>query len=508
MKFGTRLLLLAILPAILYANDLQVKNVVLREGVAGSHGLVEFDLSWENSWRNDLASAGQEAPFNYDAAWVFVKYSTDGGATWRHATLSANSGEHSVLIDNSVAAGLQAAPDSKGVFLFRANNGAGANQWQDVQLRWNYGADGVSALNNAVIANVIALEMVHVPPGNFFAGDANPHPRNGQFEEGVSGQPLEITGEGEINLGGGEAGSLGNNNAEGMAHADDFDDQTSQTLPGDFPKGHSAFYIMKQEITQGQYADFLNLLAPAPAAQRAVAGETDYTAFRGSVSGNHPVFAAAAPDRACNFLSWLDGAAYADWAGLRPLTELEFEKAGRGEQAAVTNEYAWGNTDINKQTGHNGVDGSGSETASPANANAIFDSGLNGPARAGIFAAASGGDRAQAGASFYGVMELSGNVFERVVTLANAAGRNFTATHGDGELTAINGYEGNATNADWPGIDGNAARGVTGAQGSGLRGGAWKDAATLLRLADRACAATPDDQRVNHYGFRCVRTAP
>jgi formylglycine-generating enzyme required for sulfatase activity len=66
---------------------------------------------------------------------------------------------------------------------------------------------------------------------------------------------------------------------------------------------------------------------------------------------------------------------------------------------------------------------------------------------------------------------------------------------------------GNATNKDWPGIDTESARGVTGARGSGLRGGAWKDPASLLRLADRTGAATEDGQRANHFGFRCVRTA-
>ena len=105
-------------------------------------------------------------------------------------------------------------------------------------------------------------------------------------------------------------------------------------------------------------------------------------------------------------------------------------------------------------------------------------------------------------------MELSGNNFERVVTLGNKTGRSFTGTHGDGELSTTDGFQGNATNKDWPGINDRSSLGVTGARGSGLRGGGWKDPATLLRLADRTSAAASDDQRANHYGFRCVRTAP
>ena len=34
-------------------------------------------------------------------------------------------------------------------------------------------------------------------------------------------------------------------------------------------------------------------------------------------------------DRACNFLNWNDLAAYLQWAALRPMTELEFEKICR-----------------------------------------------------------------------------------------------------------------------------------------------------------------------------------
>jgi formylglycine-generating enzyme required for sulfatase activity len=490
------------------ANDVEVKHVALKGEVAGSHVLVELDLSWENSWRNDLAGPGQMAPHNYDAAWVFVKFSTDGGATWQHATLSAVSAEHTVLIDNGVPATIKAVADGKGVFIFRAANGAGANNWDDVQLRWNYSADGVAGLTAATIVNVLAVEMVFIPGGSFFAGDQSSDPIEGQFEDGASGNPLEITSEAALTLGGGSAGSLGNNNAQGMAHADDFNDGASQILPGAFPKGFAAFYLMKNEITQGQYADFLNLISASQAAKRDITGEANYAQFRGTISGSHPFFSAAAADRACNFLSWMDGAAYADWAGLRPMTELEYEKAGRGNQAVISGEYVWGNTAIAQQTGHNGTDGSGSETATPSGANANFDSGISGPVRAGIYAAASGGSRADAGAAFFGAMELSGNLWERHVTVGKASGRSFTGTHGDGNLTATAGFEGNATNADWPGIDAVTARGITSGLGAGFRGGGWPDQAKRLRLGNRVCAPSPENGRANHYGFRCVRTAP
>jgi hypothetical protein len=40
-------------------------------------------------------------------------------------------------------------------------------------------------------------------------------------------------------------------------------------------------------------------------------------------------------------------AAFADWSGLRPMSELEYEKACRGYNTpAVPNEYAWGNAKL------------------------------------------------------------------------------------------------------------------------------------------------------------------
>src|SRR5208283_4202281 len=54
---------------------------------------------------------------------------------------------------------------------------------------------------------------------------------------------------------------------------------------------------------------------------------------------------------AMNYSYWLDAAAYAAWAGLRPYTELEYEKAARGPITPVNGEYAWGSTGITNATG-------------------------------------------------------------------------------------------------------------------------------------------------------------
>ncbi|MBZ0165892.1 MAG: hypothetical protein K8I00_03725, partial [Candidatus Omnitrophica bacterium] len=130
-----------------------------------------------------------------------------------------------------------------------------------------------------------------------------------------------------------------------------------------------------------------------------------------------------------------------------------------------------------------------------------------GPLRSGIFAR-SNSDRASAGASYYGVMELSGNVWERVVSIGNESGRNFAGTHGDGLLSTASGFEGFANELDWPGIDAIPARGVTGAAGTGYRGGGYADqtGALRLRISDRNSAARIDATAAADAGGRGART--
>jgi len=66
-----------------FANNVAVSNISLTgQDATNDFTFVQFNITWDNSWRTNIVSS------NHDAAWVFVKYSTDGGATWSHATLS------------------------------------------------------------------------------------------------------------------------------------------------------------------------------------------------------------------------------------------------------------------------------------------------------------------------------------------------------------------------------------------------------------------------------------
>ena len=71
------------------ANNIQIANSALT-GDAGTTIQVQFDLSWENSWR--LGSG------RWDAAWVFVKYRTSLNGPWFHANLNNIIGEPRAII--------------------------------------------------------------------------------------------------------------------------------------------------------------------------------------------------------------------------------------------------------------------------------------------------------------------------------------------------------------------------------------------------------------------------
>ncbi len=293
------------------ANNVLVSNIALTgQNTTSNFTLVQFDITWQNSWR---VIGG---PSNHDACWVFVKYSTDSGVTWKHATL-ATSGQPAPPFGSTI----DTASDGKGVFIYRSSDGTGTVNFAGVQLRWNYGANSV--VDNATVqVQVFAIEMVFVPQAEFAAGSGGTETNKFTLTT-INTADATTVPSGSGSLGGQEGGF-----------------PTGQTAPSNasWPNGFNAFYMMKYEISQDQYKDFLNCLTGTQAATRNPGAST----FRYSITGSHPNFSTSKPFVACNFLSWKDGAAYADWAGLRPMTELEFEKACRGNLTPVADEFALG----------------------------------------------------------------------------------------------------------------------------------------------------------------------
>lgn len=505
-----------------FSTNISVSNISLTgQNTASDFTLVTFDISWDNSWRTSTYES------NWDAAWVFLKWRKQGQTAWNHATLHTSG--HTAPSGSTITT----PTDGKGVFIYKSSDGIGTNTWTDVKLRWNYGVDGLVDADLVEVC-VFATEMVYIPQGSFYAGDGNAS--DGQFEAGIGGTPFLITAESyTIALGGGGAGSMGNHNATGMEAAglDDFNDATSKILPAAFPKGYNDFYIMKYEVTQEQYVEFLNNLTYAQQDVRTTSSGTPSNppgnaalanTYRNGidiktsgVNATTPAVYACNLDGdvnfneandgqniACNWLHFADCQAYMDWAALRPITELEFEKACRGTLSAVAGEFAWGTTTISSaDAGALSNAGAANEISSNAGSNCAYNAplGTEGPMRVGSFAQA-GATRQSSGATYYGVMDMSGNVREMVITVGNATGRAFTGLHGDGALTAAG--EANVTN--WP--SGFLAD-VSDAVGAGYRSYDW-DAATLtlLSVSNRNAATYPYKWRDPNYGFRGGRTAP
>ncbi|MDA1085795.1 MAG: SUMF1/EgtB/PvdO family nonheme iron enzyme [Verrucomicrobia bacterium] len=410
------------------------------------------------------------------------------------------------------------------------------------------GLDGLLQGEDGVEIQVHAIMMVYVPQSPFWAGDgATPDlPQSafwaeatnaweysplgkpesvvaGQFSAGDSAAPFRITSENEMTIGGESTDVLNNRDAIGMQLIDDFNMDQPRTLPAGFPKGYRAFYCMKHEVTQGEYVAFLNTIANAGAHRIVLPPEAPH--YRYSITGEGGSLGATEPYVACNYLSSIDGLAYAAWAGLRPMTELEYEKACRGPLKPVPNECAWGTDRVAGMEAESGGytinnPGGPDETVTWVGSNSPFDKAQGGtdaahgnalwegtarripagsaqsggPLRVGIFARPDS-DRARAGASYWGIMELSGNLGELAVTVGSPAGRGFGGTHGDGTPVPPAGWNFVAREG---GSDSYQSSGI------GSRGEGGKS----LRTSSRRSAAVGGSTRTRSSGFRAVHTAP
>lgn len=485
-QFKLLLLFIIISSTTAFANNVAVSNVRLTgQNTTNDFSLVEFDISWDNSWRTNAG------PSNWDAAWVFVKYRLKTQTTWNHASLNwvdgtgSGDGHTEPTNTNIASANDNGTGNSYGVFIHRNADmmPQGSVSYTDVQLRWEYGDNGLVD-GDSVEVCVFAIEMVYVPQGSFSLGSGGAE-TSAFYQHPTTTNTYTVSNESAITVG----TTAGNLYYPSSANGGD----QAGPIPAAFPKGYSAFYCMKYEISQEQYAEFLNKLTDA---QDGTRFPNENGNFRHAITGSAGARTTTNPYVGCNYLSWADVAAYLDWAALRPMTELEYEKACRGTLVAVANEYAWGSTAVTGATGISNADLT-NETASNAGANCVFGNvaGVQGPLRAGCLGQGVN-TRAGVGATYYGIMEMSGNLWERAVTAGNATGRAFTGINGDGTLDAT----GNANTTNWPN---------TTATGAGFRGGYWRYyGAPSLRVSDRYYAAYTHSNRNNGYGGRGVRVAP
>lgn len=316
---------------------------------------------------------------------------------------------------------------------------------------------------------------------------------------------------------------------------------SSVTAHPTYPNGYQGFYMMKYELSQHAYVDFLNCLSEPQQIGRVnswcgptagtegtffIANQTtvpttprNYVMLKTKNAGQPAYYYCYQSNSrdindyntqggniAMCGLSWGDCSAYLCWAGLRPLTELEYEKAAKGPSKAnnvpLKGAYAWGN---NNAVLHTSIQTAGmytkSEMVGPANANFIVQTTGIFPARVGCLATQTS-TRADAGAAYYGAMNLSDNVSEIYVNVSTAKGFAFDGEHGSGNLDG----NGNARIATWPSyID---------AIGTGIKGIGSASANTLTAtapgadIANRSLMEVAKSARDNAVGCRGGRTAP
>ena len=216
-----------------------------------------------------------------------------------------------------------------------------------------------------------------------------------------------------------------------------------------------AFYMDKYEVTNAEYAEFLNAKG-----KHAEGGQIwldigdgderiEYVSRKYQVKAgyeNHPVVE----------VSWYGAMAYAEWKGKRLPTEAEWEKAARGGLSGL--KYPWGNTIDSSRASYN---------------NHVTDT-----TAVGKYAA-----------NGYGLYDMSGNVWEWCLDEWNA--NFYSISPAQNPLSGANSIQWLLDN--YIGVKTYRV----------LRGGSWDYNAAYVRVAYRS-NTTPTNTN-NYVGFRCAR---
>ena len=412
-----------------YSNNVRLNGTVKVTDVTSGVATLELDLAWDNSWRDN---------FNWDAVWIFLKTKPASGA-WSHVMLQDV--QHTATNDYVVMNG-KSGNNVVGVYVFLGKNDTRRQASTTVTLKWACGSAYTKASfdNNQAFLLAQGIEMVYVPFGAYYLGDGSSANTLG----GADGKPLAISGEGAI-------ATLYQRASNGAISA------AINNLNANYPKGYGGFYVMKYETSQEQYVTFLNTLTRAEqetllgasflsalSPGRYIFGDTLQPTFRngiilsGKSSGQPYIFDNNLNGNdvygedgdgqcvACNYMSLNDLLAYASWSGLRPMSELEYERACRAPfpQDPLAGEYPWNsNSGLSRVTSIT-AGGRAAEIAGNTSCNVNSGSGLTGsnqgPVRCGLFARTTS-TQVTAGATYWGVMEMAGNVRELVAGVSHTS---------------------------------------------------------------------------------------
>ena len=484
------------------ANNVQIDNLEL----IGNNKLM-VSISWENVWNNPF----NMTPSNHDAVYCFIKKQSKAGL-WTSQKIPLEKNKYQIIDSQNII--VRPHKNLVGILLIPIISAQKLTTKFTIELDESF--DTFSSIQ------VYAVEMVFISSDSFYIGDDKSIGRLGKMN---TLKPYQIKSENTIPV------RKDSNSLD--AHYDAAIDQSSMVapfadIPKSYPKGFDSFYCMKYEISQEQYVQFLNTLNYSQQLNRTYFPKiysnhyeinqngvkyengiyADLTKnpvffFNDLNTGNMPHQDDDGQSKACNFLTWADLCAYLDWSGLRPMTELEYEKICRGPNIPKKGEYAWGNDSMTdaKSVLNNGLENElSTNTLNPnsglANRGSYDPFNDNATMRCG-FSSTNMSTRINSGNTFYGVKEMTGNVWEQVVNLSEF-GLLFKGTHGDGTIDEF----GNADISDWESISGKA---------SGVKGGGWNSGIQIpyndCAVSDRFYIYQNQNNKRNTVGGRGILSA-
>lgn len=376
------------------ANNMLVQNVTTTGNDPAAKTIqVQFDISWDNSWRDSI---------NWDAAWVFIKFKDTNGI-WQHVLLN----QTGAVNGNGTADSVQVSNDKVGCWIYRTGIGSGTFNSNNIQLQWNYGSQGLNNVTGLEV-RVFAVEMVYVPEGEFNVAKnfyvVPSYQLNGSFYAPGSNFPVINTRlSPTLNYSDGRVVSI---RIKGDAGIDTNNNGVLDNTT--YPTGFRAFYAYKYELSEQQYADFLNTLTASQINTLGVAGT--------GISLSNGQYFSSTPNKACGNSNPTNFFAYADWSGLRPMSVLEMNKASYGPLKPVFSDEPW-------------MDG---YPAWGTNYGPYIDLRNHTLKNVGSYSTSTS-TRESSGASYYGLLDLTLNASEPLISLSAFS---FTVTNGNGVISS------------------------------------------------------------------------
>ena len=291
----------------LSANGITISNIsIANHDLANQTVDVTFDVTWNNSWRHSVNSGMP----NWDAAWIFGRFSIRGENDWHPLVISS----HGVSAGTGTPSIAQVKPyandNSKGIgmLLHRSEVGSGTFSQAGITFTWEYGNNRPDITDlDLVDIRLFGIEMVYVPGGPFYLGSGEA-PFQGFYTQGQEStySPYRLETLGPINLGG--LGSLTYIGYSGTT-----------TIPAGFPNGVHPFYIMKHELSEQMVVNFLN------STNNGISEPTVYANIKAAQEGSNPQytllndfnrtleimnsdsiynFTTSKPEYPVNFISW------------------------------------------------------------------------------------------------------------------------------------------------------------------------------------------------------------